>query len=654
MRRKRYLVLIMILIVVLGISLTWSIVNSRRTMMDLIIEEGRSFLLMVSSVQENSIFAEGTYEDAIIDQLIDICEYIDGSNITSNRLREIKETFNLESITVSDVHTGKTIVTSGTPLKTPVAAFEGEERIAFDYFMIGSRRFMEFKMKTQDRVYSIQITAEEILRFRQEFGINKVISHIVANPLVTYLVLQDEKGIIIATPNVSTISRIEDDEALINAIDQKSPGSRVIEFEEEHVLELIQPFIVDNQVIGVFRMGMDMSSYHRHVRSTERQLILLFVIILVVGFGIVFLFMKYESYIGLKDLFDKTLSAIEDAFLKVERNGLISGVNKMFCTLTSYDESVLLGSDYFRLFDDDPFDVRKVVENSTKIVNEKILFGRSIQYASYPLVDKSNRISGIIAVLRDVTVIREFEKDREESERLKFLGNLVANFAHEIKNPLNGLSIAAQRLIREYALKDDEYKKLINTIKKGIDSLNRILNDFLSIARPRIKEKIEFDGTQVLRDVINVVDEQLKQYRIALKKNITKDVKLIGNEEDFKRALLNIMLNAIDAVKDITERPPEISIALVYQDDSVIVKIHDNGRGMDANESERIFTPYYTTKTKGTGLGLYIAQKIIKEHDAQISVDSIKGEGTMFTIIFRRSPSIAHIKNLDNELSSST
>ena len=186
-----------------------------------------------------------------------------------------------------------------------------------------------------------------------------------------------------------------------------------------------------------------------------------------------------------------------------------------------------------------------VVKYGVNIVDEKFIFGKNIQYSTYPLLDEKNKISGVISVLRDVTKIREFEREREEAERLKFLGNLVANFAHEIKNPLNGLSIATQRLIREFPSENKEYTRLTTTVKKEIESLNKILNDFLSLARPRIKEKNEFNLSVLIQDTLDIIREQAKHKKIILKENIKKGIKIIGNFEDFKRAVLNILLNAI-------------------------------------------------------------------------------------------------------------
>lgn len=636
MRPRRYFLLAVILLVILGIFLTFGIVNSRRIMMDFIKEEARSFLSIVASTQENSIFAEGKYEDEIIEKLINICNYLETVDLDENVFEKIRQSFNINSIVLFDTKTKKTIVTSGHSLEISDNIFKRKEAVFFEYFTIGHKKHMRFLYRIKNWVYQIEISAEEIQRFRQEFGINKIINQISMNPMVKYLVLQDKKGIIFATPNIHTITRIEDDSTLMSVSEQHIEASRIAEFENENILELIRPFIVEGQSLGLFRIGISLDSYYRHTRETERQLILLFVILFGAGFVFFFLFMKYQSYVGLKELFNKTLGALEDGVLTVNNKGIITGINKTFSSMSSYEEKILLSHNYFSLFEDDSFDVHKVLQEGAKIVDEKFIFGKNIQYSTYPLLDEKNRISGVISVLRDVTKIREFEREREEAERLKFLGNLVANFAHEIKNPLNGLSIATQRLIKEFPSDNKEYIRLTTTVKKEIESLNKILNDFLSLARPRIKEKNEFNLSVLIHDTLDIIREQAKHKKIILKENIKKGITLIGNSEDFKRAVLNILLNAIEALSSVSKKQRNLDIELFRENKEIIMVISDNGPGMDKDEIDKIFTPYFTTKKGGTGLGLYIAHNILKEHKAKITIESEKGIGTSFRIVFKQ------------------
>jgi len=632
---RRYFLLAVILLVILGVFLTLGIINSRKVMMDLIKEEAHSFLAMVASIQENSIFTEGKFEDGVIEKLINICNYLGTATLDKTNLEKIRQNFNLNSLIILDARTRTTIASSGYPLRISNDIFAKKESVFFEYFTIVRKKYMHFAYRKQDEIFQIEVSAEEIETFRQQFGINKIIDQIALNPMIEYLVLQDQKGIIFATPNIQNIGRIDDDSMLINVLRQNIETNRIARFANQNILELVRPFVIDGRSLGLFRMGINLESYYHHRRVTERQLILLFIILFGVGFALFFLFMKYQSYIDLKELFTKTLGAVEDGVLMVDSKGTITGANKMFANIVAFEENVLLGQNYFSSFEEDPFNIHKVLKDGAKIVNERLVSAKNIQYATYPLLDEKNRITGAISVLRDVTKIREFEKEREEAERLKFLGNLVANFAHEIKNPLNGLSIATQRIIKEFPSGNEEYFRLTTAIKREIESLNRILNDFLSLARPKIKEKGEFDLSSLTHQILDLMREEAKSKNIILKENISKDIKYIGIEEDFKRAILNILLNGIDTLTNISDRERALAVQLTAHDNSILLAISDNGEGMDKKEIEKIFTPYFTTKKGGTGLGLYIAQQILKDHKAEIIVESEKGAGTTFKIILK-------------------
>lgn len=630
---KRYFLLAIILVLLLGTFLAFGLISGRRIMLDLIKEQARSFLSVVATTQENLIFAEARLEDEFIDKLMSACNVLD-SDLTKTSAANVRQSFGFRSIAVFNRSTKSGILYSGTPVQISNEIYEQSEPISFEYFDVGNEIFMRFVYVVAERIYQIELSAAEIREFRTEFGINKIINQMVANPMVNYLVLQDTAGIIFATPNVETISRIEDDPGLKEVIDSRSEASRMEDFNDVKVLELVRPFVVEDEMVGIFRIGISLNSYYRHVRRTEGQLIVLFLIIFGASFLLIILLMNYQSYANIKDLFHKTLGAVEDGVLLVDRNGTISAVNPMFSALSAFNEDYLIGNSYAGVFPEDPFDVRKVMKERKKMADEKHIFGKDVQYAAYPLFDEKQRITGAITILHDVTEMREFEREREEAERLVFLGNLVANLAHEIKNPLNGLSIGIQRLIKEFPNADTEYARITKSLKQEISSLNKIVNDFLSLARPKMKEKITFSIAAVLDEMMPLIENNIREHDATLKRSVETDAQLIGSPDDFRRAVLNIILNAIDAVAAVKDRERVIDISFTKSKSRVKLTIVDNGIGMDEEEKNRVFNPYYSTKKSGTGLGLYIAQKIIRDHGGAINITSDKNRGTVFDIFF--------------------
>jgi signal transduction histidine kinase len=525
MRQWRYLLAAAALLVVLGVLLVAGILSTRRVMLGMLKDEARSFLSLVALSQENSIFAEAKFEDVIIGRFVAGVHSLEETGLDRSGMDRFLRDFGARSIQVFSHGRGTMFKKAGYPGLDTLVPLPAGENLAYRHDAIGKEKIIRIQLRTDRYTYQIESPAAEIDDFRKEFGVNRILSQLAANPMVSYLVLQDHKGIILATPNIKTINRIESDSLLAGVLGNGREGSRIAEFENKKIMELAQPFVIEGNILGVFRIGISLDSYYQHVRQTQNQLIILFVILFIIG------------------------------------------------------------------------------------------------------------AAGLVVAMR----LQKFEKDREEAERLSFLGNLVANFAHEIKNPLNSLSIATQRLIREYPSRDEEHGQLTSGIKKGIDSLNRILNDFLTLARPKMKENAEFVVAQTMNDVFAISAERFKEARIALVKDIAPDLKLTGNPEDFKRAFLNILLNAADAVGQVPDRDRVVMVMLRKNEKTVVLSVVDNGVGMDREEQDRIFTPYFTTKKGGTGLGLYIAQKIIKEHGGRIQIRSEKNRGTEFAMVFEGS-----------------
>ncbi len=633
---RRYLLFSVIMLLILGAFLTWNVISSRNRMLELLKDEAGSLLTMIALSQENSIFAEGKYEDAIIEKFIGVCDYLDNTSVDEKNLLKIRDHFDINSIYVARSNDLGVVAVSGKPASVKIDVLGGAQRFFFEYFDIAAKRHMRLIYRTNGRIYQIENSAIAVESFRQNFGINKFINQIAADPEIRYLVFQDLKGIIFATANVHSVTRIADDAELSRTLEAGVEAARIIDFNNEKLLELARPFIVEGVTLGIFRIGVSLQGYFCHVRATERQLIGIFFVLLAAGSIAFFFFNRYQRYQSLKEAFDKTLGAIEDGVMTVDRRGRITGTNRAFLDLLNLESKYLMMADYDMVFPGDPYRVNRALKESTKIMDEQTLGGKHLLFATYPFFDERRHASGAIVILRDTTRLREFEREREESERLRFLGNLVANFAHEIKNPLNGLSMAAQRMAKEFKLPDQEYERLLKIVLKEIGSLDKTLNDFLDLAHLRIRDKEPFSLTQVLADALDLVREQIRQTGIMLRDNIKSDMRIEGSADEVKRALLNILLNAVEAVSGIKERTPEILVETSATKGGYRIVINDNGAGMDVDEQSRIFAPYFTTKRKGTGLGLYIAQEILKRHRGSIRVESEKNRGTRFTIEFSR------------------
>jgi signal transduction histidine kinase len=239
--------------------------------------------------------------------------------------------------------------------------------------------------------------------------------------------------------------------------------------------------------------------------------------------------------------------------------------------------------------------------------------------------DQNRHLAGII----------DMERRLEKAERLSSLGHLAAGVAHEIRNPLNAISMATQRLKRDYVPPDEakaqEFKNLSTVIRDEIRRLNAIIEEFLSFSKSRRLELSNFSVTEVLQKIVSLIAEEAKSKGITLETKWRLSPAVIPMDMNkLQQAFLNFIKNAMESITG----QGTITIAVDKENKNyLLVSITDTGCGMTAEEIEKIFSPEYTTKEKGLGLGIPLATEIVRGHGGDVRVISRRGAGTTFEII---------------------
>ncbi len=240
---------------------------------------------------------------------------------------------------------------------------------------------------------------------------------------------------------------------------------------------------------------------------------------------------------------------------------------------------------------------------------------------------------------RHISKLQAIRERLYQAEKLSTLATLGAEVAHEVRNPLNGISMAVQRLQREFVpadirQKQEEFEHITHNVRDEIRRINAIIEDFLSLSRSDRLDLRRHSLKDLVEKVVFLVREELRARGIHIGKRWEQgSFSILMDTNKMEQALLNIVRNAADSISD----HGSIMISLEHSGKNLTsIKVRDTGEGIPPGEEQKIFEPYYTTKEKGSGLGLSIAREIILAHGGEIRVQSLPEEGTTFEILLPR------------------
>ncbi len=259
---------------------------------------------------------------------------------------------------------------------------------------------------------------------------------------------------------------------------------------------------------------------------------------------------------------------------------------------------------------------------------------RILEVHDFPLYDEKGEIIQIVEYVKDVTDAMQMQANLERARRLAEIGEMAAKVAHEVRNPLNAIKGATHYLKGE--IQNTHYQSYLDLIEDQVERVNHVATTLLNLARPLKPEFRSTDLREVIQRALVDTREALIDNAIHVVIDVPEDLPPVPiDENQIEQALVNIILNAIDAM----ERGGELTFQLQRQPgrgceepDYIELAIRDTGEGIPEEIQEQIFQPFFTTKTKGTGLGLTIVKKIIDHHQGKIQLISEPQRGTMVKI----------------------
>jgi PAS domain S-box-containing protein len=663
--RLRYaLIIILLLALILFIIALFGIRQSQSNMIKMMEEEGIALLEGLIQSSQNTVRANALIEELVGERLRDIACLVDqmekDGEVSNLKLENLVKQRNLSRIDILDgqmnpvysSNLSKTDIykdSSTSVIPSVTSVLEEQEEVTFGIearTLLAEKSYAAAVKRSKAKGAVVVVASASYLeRFKNEIGIGLLIRKIGQESGVDYIVLQSKEGIVLASKQVGRMLKIEEDPFLKSALEEETIKSRITPFGDEEVLEVVKPFESQDIPSGIFRIGLSLEGYRKVTASYQKQMILFSVILFFLGLliiGIIIINQNYfvldKSFKEIKTLTGNVLEAMHSAVVATDEKGRIVMINPLAEDLFGINKEHTLNRDYDSVFPDDPCLLGKALKDkrTTREVETRYrtVSGeeKTLIIGTSCLFDEEREFKGAVAVIHDVTELKRYEEEAKRTERLSALGNLAAGVAHEIRNPLNAISITAQRLKSEFTPQKDreEYDSFTQIILNEIKRLDSIINQFLSLAKAQRLNLTPTDMSKLLNEVTDLAEVEAKGKGIGVIRSLENLPTVKVDPDELKKAILNIMRNGIQA----TSSGGSLHVRAYLNDmqKNMSIEIEDTGYGISREKISQIFQPYFSTREKGTGLGLSIAYRIISDIKGNIEVKSEEGKGTVFII----------------------
>lgn len=345
------------------------------------------------------------------------------------------------------------------------------------------------------------------------------------------------------------------------------------------------------------------------------------------------------NYEELKRLHSSIVQHLESGLMTVTREGIIRVFNPYLQRLTGISQEDAYGRHCTTIFPQLPWGesaLNQVLQGefSYRTADAEPLI---IGYSTVPLSGSEGEPVGMLVTLRNLTKSRQLELALKRQDRLAALGELSARMAHEIRNPLAAISGSVQLLAGHGCLRDHE-SKLLAIVMRESERLNSLITDFLAYARPASPRFEQFSLADLIDDLLLFIAADARFERITCIPDVPPGIMVRADRGQLHQALLNLLQNGAEAMPD----GGRLMISATRQDGRddvgqqialVSISVSDEGSGLDEETCRHLFEPFWTTKPKGTGLGLATVYRIVEAHGGTIQAHPRAGGGTTFTIL---------------------
>ncbi|HUH66063.1 MAG TPA: ATP-binding protein [Syntrophales bacterium] len=346
-----------------------------------------------------------------------------------------------------------------------------------------------------------------------------------------------------------------------------------------------------------------------------------------------------------KNYLRNILESLTTGVVVMDLDGRITTINSWAEKFFDLPQHLVAGRHIAELFGSLPDSERNFLSFGSQLpdTGKKVsMRDRIIEIFASPMNAGQGETIGTVLILRDITRVEKLEAMAKRTEKLTAMGEMAANIAHEIRNPLGSIELFASLLMK--GIGDKEHQGRLSQIIASVKNMDNKISNLLLFTTQKHPLMRKVNLHRIIKEVLKFSDPIVRQEDIVLSVAYANaDPCVRGDAEMLKQVLLNILLNAIQAMTDGGRLGIETVVSSRSEeegDGSVEVRISDTGVGITADNLKKIFDPFFSTRERGSGLGLAIVHNIVHAHGGSIDVESTENEGTVFTItvpLFRES-----------------
>ncbi|MEN6332439.1 MAG: ATP-binding protein [Smithella sp.] len=491
---------------------------------------------------------------------------------------------------------------------------------------------------------------------RDLFLIQKLLMETAQQADIDYIVITDNKGNIIADSDPSMVGQRYgldlDTEKIALSPDKKwrqtanPEGAGTFEVyrglfprQRYNEMQTIPPPKSNDMIIYV---GFNMSMIEKADKEDTRNTIIITFILLLTGSSAIVSLFLVQAYRTARTSLSR-ITVFSQALVKnmpigliaLDESGDVAACNEKAGAILNAvcDDTIgkqaqsVLPEPLYKIIAELPDEVGLVEEDLQLASGRKE--SKTLEIVAASLASEGISI-GKILLLRDVTALRQLEKEAVKNRHLTSIASLAAGVAHEIRNPLSSLKGFAV-YFRERLAGDEEDQEMADIMIAEVERLNRVISQLIEFARPLQLKREKTDFPDLIQHTLGLIAADAKNNHVNITTDMASNLPPVEVDSDkVKQVLLNIFLNSLAAMKD----GGSLKIRLAPGANSVDVIVSDTGTGIEKADLPHIYDPYFTSKPAGTGLGLAVVQKIMEAHGGTINVESTGGEGTTVTLIF--------------------